>query len=50
MCCNYCPRALLNIVILQNILYADGAYVYKSDVEDIINLLENESLNNSFCE
>ncbi|HHX18729.1 MAG TPA: hypothetical protein GX727_07705 [Clostridium sp.] len=34
----------------KNILYANGAYVYKSDVEDIINLLENESLNNSFVD
>lgn len=33
-----------------NILYANGVYVYKSDVEDIISLLENESLNNSFVD
>lgn len=43
--------ALLGIYdFTKNILYADGAYVYKSDVEDIINLLENESLNNSFVD
>jgi hypothetical protein len=34
----------------RNILYANGSYVYKSDVEDIINFFENESLNNSFVE
>lgn len=34
----------------KNILYTNGSYVYKSDVEDIIKLLEEESLNNSFID
>lgn len=43
--------ALLSIYgFSKDIIFTNGSYVYKSDVEDIIKLLEEESLNNSFMD
>ncbi|MDQ2087884.1 S41 family peptidase [Herbivorax sp. ANBcel31] len=43
--------AMLNFYSFsKSILYTNGTYVYKSDAEDIVNFLEEKSLNTSFLD